>query len=727
MARFDNPCNPESKIIDLATANVPGRQRKADLKRPKDIKGLFRRCHNKLHGRGADSEESDLTMDMVRLILAKAKDEESAAEFPLFYCTPEEYATPQGQAQVEQRVQSLFAAVVADSPDLFGDHERITVGRRAIADIVVELQTYRLLGDNLELDNSDIMSYAYEQYTALDKKRQRGQFFTNRLAIDFMVEMLAPSDKDIVLDPAGGSGGLLTSVRRYVRRQIVAAKVEDTVKQRQLTQHRNRLFMVEISKRLVKLARAAAILNGDRYTGMTQGDSLGSIDRLNKSIRTYAALGMPTIILTNPPFAGIGEGRISDKSILKQFNCGRKWARQGGTYQATAELDEGVPPEMLFFERCLQWIAPGGKVGIVMPKSFLDTQTYFPARQLLLRDARLLAVVNCHKNTFQPHTGVRTCLVFFQKHLSDENLPDDYPIFMAISKKIGQDSEGVPLFKRSAGGLDAADLDCDLDEILADYRRFLEHRLQPSEYRFSIYLSDIDRDLRINPQAYLPNLNATIRALESLDGSKNWTIATIGQLCPGVKIFKGPRLKTENLIVETAGDRVESYFTPSAVLQDKGESAKLLDLSKASQRQLDALSAVRVYRGDILITRSGSIGRVTFTTNRLNSAIVSDDLIRVRIPDESLRYYTYAFLQSQLALDQMLLNEYGSVQQHLEPNHISDLIIAIPTDIKVLNRIVEKTRKTIQFREAVEVAQIEMQQSLIDLFAECDRHNYPQR
>ena len=718
MAQFDIPPNPASKIINLETWNTPKHRKKADLKRPQDIKDLLRQCHNKLHGRGIDSEEADLTMDMVRLILAKAKDEESSAEFPRFYCTPEEYTTPQGQAQVEQRVQHLFAQVVTDNPEIFGEHERITLGRRAIADVVIELQNYRLLSDSLESDNRDIIGYAYEQYTEMTWKRQSGQFFTNRLAMNFMVRLLAPTAEDTVLDPAGGSGGLLAGVRHHVQRQILASTAPEPVKQQQLERHRSHLFMVEISKRLVKIAKAATILNGDRPTGITQGDSLGPIDKLHDPVRTLAGPGKPTIILTNPPFAGIREGRISDKSILKHFRCGHKWPLRGSKYQATAELDEGVPPEMLFFERCLQWIAPGGKVGIVMPKSFLDTQTYFPARQLLFHEAKLLAVVNCHKNTFQPHTGVRTCLVFFQKHQSAENPPDNYPIFMAISKKIGQDSEGMPIFKPAVGKSDSEQLDCDLDEILTDYRQFLEHRLQPSEHRFSIHFSDLDRDLKINPQAYLPNLNATIRYLESLDGSETWTIATVGQICPGVKIFKGPRLKTENLIVETAGDRVESYFTPSAVLQEKGDSAKRLDLSRASKKQLEALSAIRVYRGDILITRSGSIGRVTFTTNRLNGAIVSDDLIRVRIPDDCLRYYVYAFLQSQLARDQMLLNEYGSVQQHLEPSHISDMMIAIPTDARLLNTVVEKTRKTIQLREAVEISQTEMQQSLIDLFAE---------
>ncbi|MGB0564216.1 MAG: restriction endonuclease subunit M, partial [Spirulinaceae cyanobacterium] len=356
-----------------------GRRRKQDLKRPKDIKGLLRRCHNKLHGRGIDGEEEDLTMDMVRIILAKAKDEESSDELITFYCTPEEYKDLEGQAQVEQRVQALFTKVVTDNPDVFSEHEKVTVGRRAIADVVIELQNYRLLSDLFESDDWDIMGYAYEQYTATYLKRQRGQFFTNRIIVDFMVGLLNPTHEDIILDPAGGSGGFLTGVMRYVRRKILASKATGVAKQRQLERHRNRLFMVEISKRLVKIAKTAMILNGDGHTGMTQGDSLDALDNLNAHLHVLAGRGKPTLILTNPPFSGVGEGRISDERILDNFSCGLKWTMRDGKYQATSELDQGVPPEMLFFERCLQWVAPGGKVGIVMPKSFLDTQTYFPA------------------------------------------------------------------------------------------------------------------------------------------------------------------------------------------------------------------------------------------------------------------------------------------------------------------------------------------------------------
>jgi type I restriction enzyme M protein len=701
---------PDNQLIDWT--GIPrkdeawdalGRRKKEDLRRPKDIKGLLKRCHNKLHGRGVDGDEDDLTMDMVRLILAKALDEEKSSDLPEFYCTPEEYNSPQGQSAVANRIHELFKEVLEQNPDVFSFHEKISVGNRAICDVVIELQPFRLLSNLHESDDWDIMGHAYEQYTATYLKKKRGQFFTNRLAVDFMSQLLDPEYTDIILDPAGGSGGFLTGAMRHVRKKILSSPGTDISKQRQLDKHRTRLFMVEISKRLVKIAKTAMILNGDGHVGMTQGDSLGPYEKFNDNVLRLAGRGKPNIILTNPPFAGVGDGRITDPKILDNYQTGIKWTTRNGQYQPTGERNsEGVPPEMLFFERCLDWIAPGGKIGIVMPKSFLDTQTYYPARQILLTNFKLLAVVNCHKDTFQPHTGVRTCLVFIEKPKDITEIENDYEIYLAISKKIGQDSEGFPIFKRDKDNNLTDEIDHDFDDILKDYESFKQNHLKKSEYRFSIKKSEIDDLLRINPQVYLPNLNETIKNIESIDGKEGWNVTTIGQIEKEIKIFKGPRLKTENLVVETLGDNIEPYYTPTAVLQEKGESAKLFNLAIATKNQINALNAVRVFRGDIVITRSGTIGRVAMITQRLDNAIVSDDLIRVRIKDDFLRHYVYSFLKTKAAFDQMMRNEYGAVQQHLEPNHIKDILIPIPNDWSLANDIVDSSKKVLEAKELLE-------------------------
>lgn len=312
--------------------------------------------------------------------------------------------------------------------------------------------------------------------------------------------------------------------------------------------------------------------------------------------------------------------------------------------------------------------------------------------------------MNCHKNTFQPHTGVRTCLVFVYRPKKGESLPPDYDIFMAVSRMVGQDSEGIPIFKRDENNQPTDFIDHDLDEILADYKAAKTGNLKSSEYRFTVKRSQITDTHCINPQYYLPNLNKTIKDIESIDGKNGWNVTTLGQIEKSVVIFKGPRIKTENIIVEKPGDSVERYFPPMAVLQEKSESAKLVDTKRASKKQLHTIKVLRVQYGDLLITRSGTIGRVAYATNRLVGAIVSDDMIRVRISDENLRLYVYAYLQSYAGYNQMLKNEYGSVQQHLEAKHISSILIPIPDDMAKLKDIIDSTRQMVKAKEDAETA-----------------------
>ncbi|HEY3358826.1 MAG TPA: hypothetical protein VGQ83_36595, partial [Polyangia bacterium] len=472
--------------------------------------------------------------------------------------------------------------------------------------------------------------------------------------------------------------------------------------------------MVEASARLVKVARAALVLAGAAADGVTQGDGLGPYARLAARLVAGCGRGTPGVIMTNPPFAGVGEGRIADPEVLRGFTCAARPAERDGTARPTAE---GVPPELLFFERCLDWLRPGGRLGIVLPKSFLDTRTYLPARALLFARARLLGVVSLHKHTFQPHTGVRTCLVFVEKLAPRAAPPRAYPIFMALSRRVGQDSEGAPIYVRDAANRPTAELDHDLGEILAAWGEHRQGRLTASEHRFTVDRADLDADLRINPQLFLPSLNRTLREVAALDGVRGWSVVNLGAVAPEVAIFKGPRLQSERLLVERGGapaaaSGVEPYYTPSALLQENADGLKWLDLARATPAQRRTIAAIRVRRGDILVTRSGSIGRVVAVTARDDGAIVSDDMIRVRIADERTRLWVLRFLESPYGQDQMRRNEYGAIQQHLEPAHLRALLIPIPDDWGRLAAVLAATRAAVAAREALQAARAESHAAL---------------
>ena len=544
-----------------------------------------------------------------------------------------------------------------------------------------------------------VLGTAYEQYTSAYFRQTNGQYFTNRLVVHLMIEMAAPTADDVILDPAGGSGGFITATVRHVRKQLTEQGLTATARQQLFDQVRRSIGLVEKAPRLVKVAKTAAILTGDGHDNFLPGDSLRPLTDQWFPVNFLGRFGehRPTLILTNPPYAGTTEGRIDDPEILDQFDVAKTWEANGPTQTL---VSGGTPPELLFLERSIRWLRPGGRLVIVIARGMLDTFTALSARRFMFTHTRVRAVIALHKDTFQPHTGVRTCVLLVEK-LQETQVgnEEDYPIFMALSRKIGQDSEGVPVFKVDDQGYETTDLDHDLGAILRAYREYYNGNLQPSEFMFSVQRSEIDKDtLNINPQHYLPAYNESISSVIRLGEQEGWTTRTIGNIDPHV--FKGTRFRRQNLETDaTTGDRVEPFLTPAALLQDRADSVKYLDLAKATEGQRKSIAASRAQSGELLVTRSGSIGRVIYVTEQLAGRLISDDLIHIRIENEVLRYYVYLMLKHTLGQHQMLRNEYGSVQVHLEPSHVRDVIVPIPENPAMLQGVADSQRKRIEAKE----------------------------
>lgn len=144
------------------------------------------------------------------------------------------------------------------------------------------------------------------------------------------------------------------------------------------------------------------------------------------------------------------------------------------------------------------------------------------------------------------------------------------------------------------------------------------------------------------------------------------------------------------------------YLTANAALEMRRLTIKWFDVAKATKQQRQCIDFLRVEEGDILISRSGTIGKVTYATKDLAAKyIVSDDLVRIRVKDETLRAYLLAYFSSETAHALMLLDEYGSVQQHLQPRHIQQMLIPVPNDWNQVADMIEAGRRFIAAMEAM--------------------------
>jgi len=662
-----------------------GMYRKSDLIAPIDLKLAFQRCHNAIYRSGIDSE--DVALDMVRIILSKIEDESSSKDECEFHITPDEYKDDDLLKIACKRVRDLFERVRDRYPDVFGPHEEITASNKQLAIVISFLQQYSFLDAPY-----DVIGTAYEIYVASHLKGERGQFFTSRLVVDMMVKILKPTDKDIVLDPACGSGGFLVTAMNYIFHNIDVANRTTAAKEILKRNVVHQIFGADISPKLTKIAKANMLIGKDGHGGIEQNNSLDKLTNFTASFQEKAGTHKPTIILTNPPFGSGHDIRIKDSKILSQFRTGFVWTVNSSgdvVYGDTTNSKQGVAPEILFLERCIEWLKPGGRLGIVMAKGQLDNREAYAIRKLVIERTKILAVVNLHEDTFEPFCGSKASVIFLEKPTS--KIEGNYKIFMGISNKVGQSSRGEAIYKKDKEGTPIVKngvhiLDEDLSIIAEDYQNFLNNNLQESPYRFSIEFDNLDKsDFSFNPIRYLPKHNAALEKVLSLGDTDNYEIHRLGDIA---NVFNGPRFKRPYAEVGiNEGPTIRKYFTGTAITQLNGENVKHLDSSKADKQTKKHLDSLTIRKGYIVISDSGTLGRVTYVLNQHDGHVATNNLIRVVVEDSDLRGYVFQFLKSDIGQSLMLKTAYGTNQEHLEPDVISEIPIPIPKDKTLLKKI----------------------------------------
>ncbi len=142
--------------------------------------------------------------------------------------------------------------------------------------------------------------------------------------------------------------------------------------------------------------------------------------------------------MANPPFAG----DIKESRILAKYELGKK---PNGKYQTKVGRD------ILFIERNLDFLAPGGRMAVVLPQGRFNNSSDKNIRDYIAEHCRILAVVGLHGNVFKPHTGTKTSVLFVQKW-DDELCPkvDDYPIFFATMQEPSKDNSGEKIFVKKS-------------------------------------------------------------------------------------------------------------------------------------------------------------------------------------------------------------------------------------------------------------------------------------
>jgi type I restriction enzyme M protein len=418
----------------------------------------FRRCHNYIAG-NQGLQKPQAFWELLKLIFCKIHDERHSDEVQ-FYTSAQERHGVNGPLKAAKRIEALFAQVKEDYPTIFKKSDIIV-----LAYLVSQLQMYSLLESDI-----DVKGRAYEEIVGSNLRGDRGEFFTPRNICRMAVAMLDPNEKQLIADPACGTGGFLITAMNHVIEKLRVAELakwgnkieraEKAIRERIKKFAENLIVGIDFNPELVKASKMNMVMNNDGAGGLYQGNSLESPATWQADLRDYKLMGRVDLLFTNPPFGS--KIPVTDRSILEQFDLGHIWNydEESDRWIKTDAVQKSQPPEILFIERCVRFLKPGtGRAAIVLPDGILGSPGLGYVRQWILANARILASIDLHADTFQPFVSIQTSVLLLERK-TDEQIAvetaagrmNDYEVFMAVANHVGHDKRGNTTYVRDRAG-----------------------------------------------------------------------------------------------------------------------------------------------------------------------------------------------------------------------------------------------------------------------------------
>lgn len=435
----------------------------------------FKICHDHIYVTDG-MQKQPAFFELLKVIFCKIYDERNIRSPLEFYATAKEKKSNDGRLTVFNRLSKIFNAVKKQYPAIFDTNDELKLQPRSLAYIVGELQRYSFLGTNI-----DVKGKAYEELVGANLRGDRGEFFTPRNVQKMTIRMLDPKLTDRILDQSCGTGGFLVIAMNEVIEKLThqiksgpgrAAEKpgvwQDALNESIKVTAKENFFGIDINPDLVKATKMNMVMNNDGSGNIFRQDSLlhphqwegdfrkrfaEALDVDPKSLRGPDDLGHFDLIATNPPFGS--KLPIKDRETLEQYQLGHVWREGENGLEPTEQLQTSAPPEILFIERCWQFLKPGGRMGIVLPDAILGAPGLLYVRQWMIKHCRIVASIDLHPDTFQPRNGTQTSVLILQKKTENEinraSTPD-YEIFMAQVKAIGHDKRGKTTYRRNEEG-----------------------------------------------------------------------------------------------------------------------------------------------------------------------------------------------------------------------------------------------------------------------------------
>lgn len=417
------------------------------FKDDKQVTAAFNKCHDLIWSLSNLKPDAAFT-EFLKILLVKFEDETRESDYEFQILLRGQPPQPEPANETAQRVRLLFKMAVeheAEFSAVFKDSSDIKLTNECIAQLVKHLQRFTFSETPV-----DQKGRAFETFLSGELRQEFKEFMTPRPVIEAVIAMAAPDTSASILDPCCGSGAFLVYSLQYIRKRIEGRNQSPQKKIKAVFDFaHDRLYGFDVSEQMAAVARINMLVNEDGRAHIFKHNSL-----VTKTSAPFVTQGKSfDFIFTNPPF---GKKISQPSDLLESFQITRD--------EKGKVRNREFITEVLFLERNLEWLKPGGLMFIVLPDSVLGNSTLASERLYIEKLAKLKAIFSLSADTFGPSGAKsKTSIVVLEKRVPEsEPDPNGFPVFIAHVPNVGYDFTGRATGKN------------ELPQLVAEYRQYVE-------------------------------------------------------------------------------------------------------------------------------------------------------------------------------------------------------------------------------------------------------------